>query len=55
MGEAGFLGANQPEEYGGADMGFADLGVDRLVPIARGRSVDELIEFVSRTADSVVR
>ena len=34
---------------------YEDLGVDRLVPIARGRSVDELIEFVSRTADSVVR
>lgn len=29
---------------------YADLGVDRLVPIARGRSADELVAFVEETA-----
>ena len=29
---------------------YADLGVDRLVPIARGRSADELVAFVEDTA-----
>jgi probable F420-dependent oxidoreductase len=34
---------------------YEDLGVDRLVPIARGRTRDALFEFVSRTADALVR
>ena len=34
---------------------FADLGVDRLVPIGMGGSADELIAFVERTADAVLR
>lgn len=29
---------------------YADLGVDRLVPIARGRNADELVAFVEKTA-----
>jgi probable F420-dependent oxidoreductase len=32
---------------------YEDLGVDRLVPMARGRSADALLEFVSRTADAL--
>lgn len=34
---------------------FEDLGVDRLVPMMLGGSGDSLIEFVSRTADAVLR
>jgi probable F420-dependent oxidoreductase len=34
---------------------FEDQGVDRLVPMAMGGSADSLVEFVSRTADAVVR
>jgi probable F420-dependent oxidoreductase len=34
---------------------FEDLGVDRLVPIARGRDADALLAFVSRTADALLR
>lgn len=33
---------------------YEDLGVDRLVPIASGRSEDALIEWVSRTAEAVL-
>jgi probable F420-dependent oxidoreductase len=33
---------------------FEDLGVERLVPIARGRSADELVAFVEQTARAVL-
>jgi probable F420-dependent oxidoreductase len=33
---------------------YADLGVDRLVMIGMGGSGDELVEFVERTADTVL-
>jgi hypothetical protein len=33
---------------------YEDLGVDRLVPIASGRSADALIEWVSRTAEAAL-
>jgi probable F420-dependent oxidoreductase len=33
---------------------FEDLGVDRLVPIARGRDAEALVAFVSRTADALL-
>ena len=32
---------------------YEDLGVERLVPIARGRSADELVAFVEQTARAV--
>ena len=34
---------------------FEDLGVARLVPIARGRSEAELVDFVEKTARAVIR
>jgi probable F420-dependent oxidoreductase len=34
---------------------FEDLGVDRLVPILRGRSADELVAFVERSANELLR
>ena len=33
---------------------YEDLGVERLVPIARGRSADELVAFVEQTARAVL-
>jgi probable F420-dependent oxidoreductase len=33
---------------------YEDLGVERLVPIARGRSADELVAFVEQTAHAVL-
>lgn len=34
---------------------FEDLGVDRLVPIALGRSAEDLIAFVEKTANAFLR
>jgi probable F420-dependent oxidoreductase len=34
---------------------YQDAGVHRLVPIARGRSGDELVEFVEETARALIR
>jgi probable F420-dependent oxidoreductase len=33
---------------------YEDLGVERLVPLARGRSADELVAFAERTARAVL-
>jgi hypothetical protein len=32
---------------------YAELGVDRLIPAGAGRSADQLVELVTRTADTL--